>query len=440
MGSDRPVADTGAAASSEAWAWEDATSEALPAPDDRPTPDESLPRVPNRRARGLSVALFIVFMVLSAAAGYGGVLWWQARINQLDVMVEQTDRGQMLFVKPHARAVGMRVRFGERELLLGPSGVRFALDVESMRVGENQVALLLIDKHGRGRPIKTTILVPYRVRFDREGLNHLPMTLDFVIEVLPTSRVTVDNEPLALDAAGRGRKRYVIQEIPREEGPYEHETHYTIRSTKFKTIQGVLRLFVPKTAVQLSTPADFAVVLSDTIEVSGTTHRDAKVAINDQQVSLHDGEFRHRVPLKGLGLHTLDIVAQEPLRMPRRLALHVYRVSSLKQEATRFHADPRLTYRVIAKDPAAYRGQHIRIVGKVFNVTIEDGKVMLQMQARECDDELCPLWIALPTMANIQHGSTITVLGTIAGAQPFKTPSGKISTIPRIDAILAVPQ
>ncbi len=391
------------------------------------------------RSRRWYGVLLVGLVLLSLGAGYGGFLWWQKQTHKVDVIVEQTDLGQMLFIKPYPHAIGMRVRFGGRELLLGPEGVRFALDVDSMKVGANHVVLFLIDRHGRGKLLNATILIPYRVHFDRQGLNQIPMTLDFVIDVLPHSNVSVDGQPLVVDAHGKGTKRYVIQVPEDSETSYEHVVHYSIEPKDSRPIEGVLRAHIQPSALRVDAPIDMAVTQGKSIDVAGAVHAQAKLTINGQPIAVRDGLFQHIEPLAELGMSSIEIVAHEPMRLPRRIVRRVYRVANLKHEATRFRADPRITYRLIAEDPIKYRGQHIRIVGRVFNVDVENGQNMLQMQARECDHTPCPLWVTLPTLMQFEPGSMITVLGVVTGTQTFRTYSGKVSKIPRIDAILAVP-
>lgn len=417
---------------SETSDWDDIAPESSPGFDDI--------EVTVRPSRLWLVIWLVGFGLLSLGLGYAGFLWWQTQAHKVDVVVEQTDVGQMLYIKPYARTIGMHVRFGERELVLQKNGVRFALDVESMRVGANRVSLLLIDSHGRGRPVSATILVPFRVRFDRSGLRKNPMTLDFVVEALPGSRVEVDGEGLMLDADGHGRKPMMVETASLEQSPYEHIVHYKIDPPEGDSIDGVLRAHIPLTALQLDLPADHAITQEDTVEVVGATHAQAKLTVNGEPVALEeDGRFRKAVTLPNPGTHTIEVVTQEPRRLPRRVLRRVYRVTNVKQEVRRFQADPRVTYRLIAAEPLPYRGQHIRIVGRVFSAHVDNGQSVLQMHARECEKEMCPLWVVLPTVMEVTLGSMVTVLGVVAGEQPFKAPDGKVSKVPRIDALLAVP-
>ncbi|QQR89353.1 MAG: hypothetical protein IPJ88_14270 [Myxococcales bacterium] len=284
-------------------------------------------------------------------------------------------------------------------------------------------------------------MVPFRVRLDNAGLNNTVPSVKFVVEALPGSRAQVDRSVVDLDARGKGFRVYSLADVVEGSNAFfEKKFDYRVAPPNGKAIDGMLRARIPRTALHIELPRDEAITDEDHVEVVGAVHPNATLRINEQDVSSVDGYFGVNVPLETIGDHDIEILAHAREQLPHHIVRHVRRVKDYEDEAAHFSADPRVTYHAIAKHPELFEEQNIRIVGKVYNVGVHEGHGVLQMLARECDrHERCPFWVALPTSAEAKVGDWVQVLGVFRGEQQFRSQSGEITSVPRIDAAFVLP-
>ncbi|HEX5658953.1 MAG TPA: hypothetical protein VFX59_17285, partial [Polyangiales bacterium] len=110
--------------------------------------------------------------------------------------------------------------------------------------------------------------------------------------------------------------------------------------------------------------------------------------------------------------------------------------------AASFKADSAISYARIAQNPVIYRGQNVAIEGRVYNVEVKAGASHLQMLARDCPSQRCPMWVELPQATEVTVDSWVRVLGQVAGEQQFRSEKGQVHTVPSVRAqyVLKLPR
>jgi hypothetical protein len=155
---------------------------------------------------------------------------------------------------------------------------------------------------------------------------------------------------------------------------------------------------------------------------------------------VNEGRFLHAYPVPALGDATPRIVARAPDRAPATRTITIHRVADLAAEAAGFEFDRALTYARIAQSPAVYQGQRVALEGRVYNVDVQGGRSVLQMLVRDCPaGQRCPLWVTYPAATDVTVESWVRVLGSVAGEQQFRSESGQVRTVPRVDATYVLP-
>ena len=64
----------------------------------------------------------------------------------------------------------------------------------------------------------------------------------------------------------------------------------------------------------------------------------------------------------------------------------------------------------------------------------------MQILVRDCPEgDQCPLWVTFPAATTVELRERVRVFGTVAGEQQFRSQSGQIRTVPRVDATFILP-
>jgi hypothetical protein len=359
----------------------------------------------------------------------------------------ETD-GELLRVEVPGAAEGTRVRFlGAREgtpteLPLASGRADFALSPEALHVGDNPLSVDVVDPSGSASTHAVTLTLAYRVRADLGGLTATPPAIVVVVEATPGTVAEVDGSALTLDAAGRGERRYPLDGLtPTAEGVVEHVAHYTITPVGAAPVLGTLTTRVPLTTFHVDRPGASVVTDRPTLEIAGAVLPTATLTVDGAPVTiLPEGRFLYTLALAEVGERDVRLVAAAPGLAPAVHTIHVRRVADLAREAASFRFDASITYARLEPAPQTFIGQAVMFEGRVYNVDVHDGTGVLQMLARDCPSgSRCPLWVNFSAATDVAVDGWVRVLGTVAGAQQFRSTSGELRTVPSIDATFVLP-
>jgi hypothetical protein len=251
----------------------------------------------------------------------------------------------------------------------------------------------------------------------------------------------LDGTKLDLDGQGRGVRTDAIDVAAASAaGSYEHLVRYRIQPPAGEAQVGEQKTRIALTSLHIDRPGDALVTDRDAVEIAGAVSKDTTVAIDGAPVSVQEGRFLHRYVMLEPGDYEPRIVATERGKVPVTRMLKVKRVADLAEAAKAFNAQPGLTYAKIAPNPFVYRGRRVELEGKVYNVSVQGGRSVLQVFARECPGgQRCSLWVTYPAATEFVTGDWVRVLGTVEGEQQFRAESNEVVRVPKIDAVYLLP-
>lgn len=397
--------------------------------------------LPKKRSALPAIALLSIGVIVLLVGG--GLLAYSLLTSGSDVRasVVQGAEGEMLQIEVPGAAAGTRVRFHGGEETLEAGRARFPLSADDLSIGDNELALDVIAPDGSVDTETIALHLEMRVRADLGPLASAPAAIDVVVEAAPGSEVTLDGQALELDSAGRGTRRYEIDAAEANaEGVVEHVVRYRVVPPAGDAAQGDLRTRIPITTLQIDRPGEQLVTDRTSVEIAGAVAPGSTVTVAGEEVEVRLGRFLTTRQLPAPGEHTIEVVARAPGKAARVARIRIRRVEDLEAEAARFEVDRDLTYARIAQNPTTYRGRNVAFEGVVFNVDVRNGRSVLQILVSECPaGTQCPLWVTYPAATDAENRSRVRVLGTVQGVQQYRSQSGEIRTVPRVDATFVLP-
>ena len=402
------------------------------------SPDLSSYRPPRRKSPWpllIGVGLLGVFVV---AGGLAAILLLTGGGPELEVSVVSTEAGERLRVRVPEAAPGTQVRFSGHEAALEAEQASFEIAADSLQIGDNELTFEVVAPNGEVEPGNVTLTLSYRVRADLDSLAEDPPAVRIIAQALPGSSVTLDGSPLELDAEGLGARPYPVQ--PSAEGVFEHAASYRVELPDGEAHEGTVRTRVPLASLQLDRQGERVVTDQAEIEIAGAVHPGAEVRIDGVVMAVNEGRFLHRYALPQAGTFRPVIVARRPGRAPHAMTLEIRRVEDLAAEAASFQPDPGMSYARIAQNPSIYQGQRIALEGRIYNVDVQGGRSTIQILARDCArGQRCPVWVTHPAATDLTVNTWVRVLGTVEGEQQFRSESGEVRTVPRVEAVYLLP-
>ena len=396
---------------------------------------------PKPAGRGLAMGV-LALGVLVLMIG-GGTLAWTlfGGGSGLNASVVQGDEGEMLQIEVPGAEPGTRVRFHGNEESLEAGTARFPLSPDDLTLGDNELGVDVVAPDGAVETHTVALHLELRVRADLGALQSAPPAIDVVVEAPVGSEVALDGEPLALDARGRGTRRIPIDHAgANAEGVVEHVVRYRVAPPDGETEQGELHTRIPITTMQIDRPGAQVVTDRDSVEIAGAVAPGSTVTVDGRAVEVAMGRFLTTYPLPAPAEHTVEVVARSPGKAPHLERISIRRVADLAAEAAAFAVNRDLTYARVSQNASTYRGQHVAFEGLVYNIDVRDGRSVLQILVTDCpSDERCPLWVTYAAATEAELRSRVRVLGTVAGEQQFRSQSGAIRTVPRVDATFVLP-
>jgi hypothetical protein len=397
---------------------------------------------PHRRGRGPLIAVLVIGVLLIVGV-IAAVMTMQLgrSASPLRVGVAQTEAGEVLEVEVPSATPGAHVRFGGADVALEAGRARFPLSAQSLHVGPNPLTIDVVAPSGVAETHHVTLTLELRVRADLSTLAAAAPAITVQVEALPGSTAMLDGQALALDAQGRGTRAYPIADLtPGADGHVQHVVRWQVQPPSGQAAEGTLTTRVPLASIQIDRPGAEVVTDRDRIEIAGAVAPQSTVTIDGAPVAVTEGRFLHPYPLPQVGSFTPRIVASAPGRAPATRTITIRRVADLAQEAAGFEHDRTLTYARIAQGPAQFQGQRVAFEGRVYNVDVQNGRSVLQLLVRDCPaGQRCPLWVTYPAATDVTVESWVRVLGVVAGEQQFRSESGQVRTVPRVDASYVLP-
>lgn len=403
--------------------------------------EEDAVTLPKKKSGGLAIAMIVIGLFALVGGSVAVAVMMLSSGSDLRASVVQGEEGEMLEIEVPGAPAGTRVRFRGAEQPLEAGRARFPLSADALALGDNELAVDVIEPDGSIESETIELHLEMRVRADLGPLERVPPAIDVVVEVPPGSEVTLDGDPLELDAQGRATRRIPIEgSASNAEGIVEHVVRYRVVPPQGDAAQGQLRTRIPLTTMQLDRPGREVVTEAEEVEVAGAVAPGSTVTVAGEEATVNLGRFLTRHPLPSVGEHTIEVVARAPGKAPRVERIQVRRVADLEAEAARFEVDRELTYARIAQDPTTYRGQNVALEGTVYNVDVSSGQSVIQILVSDCPDGArCPLWVTYPAATDAELQDRVRVLGTVAGEQQFRSQRGEIRTVPRVDATFVLP-
>jgi len=403
--------------------------------DDAPVPAVVAPKT----NRGLMI--FGALLVVLALVG-GGVAFFLLRGGPtIAASVSTADGAEVLVVDVPEAPVGAKARFLGQEVALEAGRASFPLRADDLRIGDNELRVDVVGPDGAVQSASVVLSVRYRVRADLTALDRDPPALRIVADAVPGASITLDEQPVPLDATGHGNVDFPLQaDAPNESPVYERNVHYrVVLPGETSPAEGDVRVRIPFATLQLDRPGRSAITERDRIEVAGAADPEASVTIDGRPLELREGRFVTELPLPALGESPHVVVARRPGRAPRTLRFTVRRVADLEAEARAYPVEE-LTYARLAASPSTYQGRRVAFEGWIYNLDVHDGRSVLQVSVRDCArGQRCPLWITYDGASEAGLNAWVRAVGELAGEQQFRSPSGEVLSVPRLDAVFLLP-
>jgi len=394
----------------------------------------------SKKRRGPFPTLLVFGLGLAIVAALGYIYVQEKKPKVRARVVSLGDGEGMQFDVPGAPN-GSKIRFGGQEQPLVAGRATFRLAADSLRVGKNVVPVDYIDPSGKAESAKIALDVDFRIRVDTSPLKTDPPSIDLIVNAHPGTVVSIDGEPLNLDDTGSAVRRLPIDAVSASSsGTIDKVISYRVQPPDGEAIVDKIHAKLPTATIQIDRPGAQAITDKDAIEIAGAVAPNSHVTVNDEEIPIRAARFVYRYSLPKPGVYKPRLVALEPGKAPQARTLVIKRVTDLVKEAESFEADPKLTFARISQNPSIYSGQKVDMVGRVYNVNVQEGQSVLQVLVRECPTgKRCSLWVTYAAATDVVVDSWIRVLGVIEGQQQFRSEKGQVVTVPKVAATFVLP-
>ncbi|GAC1540882.1 MAG: hypothetical protein NVS3B10_05540 [Polyangiales bacterium] len=406
-------------------------------------PLPAAPQLPQRKGIPAVALVAIVFGIVAVAGG--GIAFFALRSSGTLSAIPQLDETgkESLKIGCSSCPDGTTVSLGASTASVTGASAILPLPAP-LSIGENDLTVKIErPAGGRHEDVKVHVPVAYRVRADLSTLSAKPPAITVRIESTPGSVVTVEDKPVALDAAGRGA--YAIDLSKETEGTgetktFERKIPFAITPKGGKPESGQLTARTGIMPLALDAPGHELITDKAAAAVAGQTRPGTTVTIDGQSVAVDpQGKFGVRVELSAFGDKPLEIVASSPPNAPRIAKVKVTRVASLADAAKGEDAQNPASYDVFGADPASKIGTKVVVEGDVVDARVTAGHTVLLIDdkkhcGRSGPRASCLVRVVHGDEDKAARGDTMRAYGRVLGAV---TASGK--TVPDIEASLVLP-
>lgn len=399
--------------------------------------DPSIPGL-SRRKSGVPWVGILIGLGLLVGVGAGAAWWLFGRGPELRASIANSPEGEVLQVDVPGMPEGTKARFQGREAMLEAGRATFPLAANDLQLGDNTLTVDVVSPDGTVEQGSVVLSVTYRVRADLNSLQSDPPTLRILVDAKPGSTVTIDERNVELDPTGHGFVDLPI-DPQAEANVYERSISYRVL-VDGEPASGTVETQVPFATLQIDRPGATTVTDEEQVELAGMAHPEASVMLDGTVLETTEGRFVSHLDVPEIGEKDFTVIARRPGRAPRARVLRVQRVEDLEAHAASFPVDESLTYARITQNPESYRGQSASFEGRVYNVDVHQGQTVLQIVVRDCPrGQRCPMWVTFDGASSAENNSWVRVVGHIGGEQQFRSPSGQVMSVPRLDAVFVLP-
>lgn len=414
----------------------------VPAP--APLLDEPLPEAPlATQKRGIpAVAVVGIVFVLVAILGVGAFFLFLRSSAPLTAQPQLDDTGrESLKIACTSCPDGTTVALGASSATVTSSATLLTLPAP-LAIGENDLTLK-VDRPGTGRDedVKIHVPVAYRVRADLTSLSAKPPAITVRVEAGPGAVVTVEGQPVTLDASGRGA--HAIDVTESADGPsddiktIDRKLAFTIQPKGKPVENGQLVARASIVPLHLDAPGTELMTDRATAAVSGQTRAGATVTVDGAPAPVDEkGVFAVRTELPASGTKELTIIANAPPLGPRTVHAKVIRVASLDAAAKELDAKSPLPFDQFSVDPNAKKGQSVVVEGEIVDARVLQGQsVVLLDDKKHCaKGASCLVRVEHGEEIKATRGEAVRAYGRVVGTV---TAGGK--TVPDVTSVLVMP-
>jgi hypothetical protein len=389
-----------------------------------------------------AVAVVTIVFVLVVLIGGGAALFFFRSGAPLSVQPQLDETGkESLAIRCESCPDGTVIALGVSSTTVTGGAAVLPLPAP-LSIGDNDLEVK-IDRPGAGRDetVKVHAPVAYRVKADLSTLTAAPPAITVRVEALEGTEVTVDGQPLALDASGK--VSHAIDVAPEVQGTsdeqkvLEKKIPFTVKQKGAATPEsGQLVVRAAIAPLHLDAPGVELYTDRPTAAVSGQTKPGGALTIDGQSVTVDaQGRFGVRVELPAAGEKTITLVASAPPLAPRTVRSKILRVASLEDSAVTLDARRPLTFDAFSSDTTSNAGKLAVVEGEVLEIRISQGyTVMLVEEKRACSAAgACVARVVHGDEVKAARGDSVRAYGRIRG-----TVSSGGKNVPDIEGVLVI--
>ncbi len=384
----------------------------------------------------------LTFAAIIAVTATG--LWWLCcNDSALTLRLEQNQQGEQLVLREASIPTNSLISFHHQKRRWQGNAIRFSLLGYPLKLGTNEV-VLTITEPGDTKPekVESDIEVNFLIRPDIDAFINEPSKLKLHIYAPASASVEVEGKQVKLNEEGEGELWYPVKDqIAPDARQFRKMLNYRVRGLPSPK-SGNVSVVIPLAHITLAEPGTQVVTEESSIRLSGTTLKGSQMTLDGREIAVTEkGNFAQTVDLKETGTHAFLLRSARRGTVPATLKVYIQRVSSIKREARRFGASKHLKYKKIAERPKHYMGRKVAYTGDVYHIKNKNAGCIAQILVDKCDrHQRCPLWLTIPQrIENIKVGDTIQAYGVFDGMQQFRTESGKVMSVPRLQTRYVIP-
>jgi len=396
-----------------------------------------------RPARGAGVAFGVVVVLLVLAAGGLAALlvWDQGGATVTPHVTAVGDVIRVTLVVDPAPTPGGRLRFAGQERPLERGSAVFEVPGTSFRVGENRLAVQVVDSRGRVSAREVRVFLTHRAAADLTGLQASPPYYAVRFQVADGTRLVVAGRPVE-SQGGVYVLRVLLSEAlagAADSGDVlVHRVPFTVQPPSAEPIAASVETSIPRTRLRLDRPSEGTVVARESVICTGVAEAGAAVTVNGATVDASSGRFEARVPLPVEGQNRIEVVASLPAKAPRTVAVSVRRVASLAPFIEEYAAtvDREVDYAAIARDPSGMVGRRVVLRGRIVALEATHGQTLMQLLVREgcATQDPCFLYAAHDGETDARVQTSVVLYGEVTGSRELPTQGGSRLTMPAVHA------
>jgi len=309
--------------------------------------------------------LFAALALFGFAAAAGAlVIFLLNRGPDVRASVVQTEAGERLRVEVPSAPEGTRVRVAGQEALLVSGVADLPLAADALHLGDNPLAIAVVQPGGGVDEVEVVLSVSYRVRPDLSGLVADTPHLSVVVDVAPGASVTLDGQPVTLDAQGHASVDFPV-DADAQVARLERSFRYRVVPLDGPPADGEIRVALPFAQLQIDRPGLRLVTDKARVELAGLVAAGATLSLDGENVEVREGRFVRTLELPALGERSFVLLARQPGHAPRRVEIKIQRVADMSAEARGYDVDTSLrAHRPepehLSRPPRRLRGSHLQ--------------------------------------------------------------------------------